>query len=196
MDSTERVGEAFRASARLAEECARTLPPAVVQASAVMAQAIFQGNKILVCGNGGSAAEALHFSSEMLNRFEQERPPLPAIALCADAATLTCIGNDYSFDEVFAKQVRALAQPGDILFALTTSGRSPNIVAAIDAAHEREALVVLLSGRDGGACSQRLGVEDTEIRVPETSTARIQEIHLMVIHQICDAIDRHLFAQE
>jgi len=196
MDSTERVSAMFLATARLAEECARTLPAAVVQAAATMAQAIFQGNKILVCGNGGSAAEALHFSSEMLNRFEQERPPLPAIALSADAATLTCIGNDYDFNEMFAKQVRALAQPGDVLFALTTSGRSPNILAAIDAAHEREALVVLLSGRDGGSCAQRLAVKDTEIRIPESSTARIQEVHLMVIHHLCDAIDRHLFGQE
>jgi len=196
MDSAERVSETFMATARLAEECARTLPAAVVQAAALMAQAILQGNKILVCGNGGSAAEALHFSSEMLNRFEQERPPLPAIALNADAATLTCISNDYHFDEVFSKQVRALAQPGDVLFTLTTSGRSPNIVAAIDAAHERGARVVLLSGRDGGDCGQRLGAEDTEIRVPASSTARIQEVHLMVIHHLCDAIDRHLFTQD
>jgi D-sedoheptulose 7-phosphate isomerase len=196
MDSLERVSETFLATARLAEECARSLAPAVVQAAASMAQAILQGNKLLVCGNGGSAAEALHFSSEMLNRFERERPPLPAIALAADPATLTCIGNDYDFDEVFAKQVRALAQPGDVLLALTTSGRSPNIVAAIEAAHAREARVVLLSGRDGGECGQRLGAEDTEIRVPASSTARIQEVHLMIIHHLCDAIDRHLFGQD
>ncbi|HAZ60566.1 MAG TPA: phosphoheptose isomerase [Gammaproteobacteria bacterium] len=196
MESNERVSDTFLATARLAEECARTLPPAVTQAAARMAQAILQGNRILTCGNGGSAAEALHFSSELLNRFERERPPLPAIALCADSATLTCIGNDYDFNEIFAKQVRALAQPGDILLALTTSGRSPNIVAAIDAAHAREAHVVLLSGRDGGDCGRRLGVEDTEIRVPASNTARIQEVHLMVIHHLCDAIDNHLFAQD
>jgi len=196
MDSTERVSETFLATARLAEECARMLPAAVVQAAGLMAQAILQGNKILACGNGGSAAEAQHFSSEMLNRFEQERPPLPAIALSADCATLTCIGNDYDFRDIFAKQVRALAQPGDVLFVLTTSGRSPNLVAAIDAAHERGARVVLLSGRDGGECGQRLGDQDTEIRVPASSTARIQEVHLMVIHHLCDAIDRHLFAQD
>lgn len=196
MDSAERVADAFMSCARLAEECSRTLTPAVLQAASVMASAILQGHKILVCGNGGSASEATHFSSEMLNRFEQERPPLPAIALTADSATLTCIGNDYDFSEIFAKQVRALGQPGDVLFALTTSGRSANIVAAIEAAHDRDLTVVLLSGRDGGPCAQRLAGADTEVRIPAESTARIQEMHLVVIHQICDVIDRHLFGQE
>jgi len=152
--------------------------------------------KVLSCGNGGSAGDAQHFSSEMLNRFERERPGLPAMALTTDTSTLTSIANDYSYQEVFAKQVRALGQHGDVLLAISTSGNSTNVVQAITAAHERGMHVVALTGKDGGTMGQQMRDEDVEIRVPSDSTARTQEVHLLVIHCLCDLIDRQLFGDE
>jgi D-sedoheptulose 7-phosphate isomerase len=152
--------------------------------------------KILSCGNGGSAGDAQHFSAEMLNRFEMERPGLPALALSTDTSTLTSIANDYSFEQVFSKQVRALGQPGDVLLAISTSGNSPNVVEAVSAAHERSMFVVALSGRDGGRVAPLLAADDIEIRVPAESTARIQEVHLLAIHCICDLIDRELLGPD
>ncbi|HJP36724.1 MAG TPA: SIS domain-containing protein, partial [Gammaproteobacteria bacterium] len=149
-------------------------------------------NKVMTCGNGGSAADAQHFSSEMLNRFERERPGLAAIALTTDASTITSVANDYQFAEIFAKQIRALGRPGDVVLAFSTSGDSNNIIGAIDAAHEQDARVVLLSGRDGGEAARTLMQKDVEIRVPSFSTARIQEVHLMIVHCICDLVDDHL----
>ncbi|MBU2477870.1 MAG: SIS domain-containing protein, partial [Gammaproteobacteria bacterium] len=143
-----------------------------------------------------SAADAQHFSSEMLNRFEMERPGLPAIALTTDSSTITSIANDYQFEDIFSKQIRALGQPGDILLAISTSGNSANIINAIDAAHDRDMVVVALTGRDGGMISDLLINQDVEIRVPAMSTARVQEIHILIIHCLCDLIDHQLLGQE
>jgi D-sedoheptulose 7-phosphate isomerase len=165
----------------------------IAEASEEIVQALLEGHKILSCGNGGSACDALHFSSEMLNRFKQERPGLPAIALNSDIPTLTAIANDYHFSDVFAKQVRAIGQPGDLLLAISTSGNSPNIVNAIKAAHDKNMGVIALTGYDGGKIVDHLQEKDIEIRVPAYDTARIQETHLLVIHCICDIVDFRLF---
>jgi D-sedoheptulose 7-phosphate isomerase len=156
---------------------------------------LLQGGKVLSCGNGGSAGDAQHFSSEMLNRFERERAGLPALALTTDTSTLTSIANDYHFDEVFARQIRALGHPGDLLLAISTSGSSPNVLAAVAAAHEQEMGVVALTGRDGGELAQSLCGDDIEIRVPSDSTARIQEVHLLTIHCLCGLIDEQLLGE-
>jgi D-sedoheptulose 7-phosphate isomerase len=174
------------------KQAAIGLVPIVAEAAALMTRCLLEDGKILSCGNGGSAADAQHFSSELLNRFELERPGLPAVALTTDSSTLTSIANDYAFNEVFAKQVRALGQPADVLLAISTSGNSENIVRAIHAAHERGLRVVALTGRDGGAVAGALGDADVEIRVPAERTCRIQEVHLLVIHCLCDLIDAEL----
>ena len=174
------------------KQAALGLAPTIVEAAALMTRCLLEDGKILSCGNGGSAADAQHFSSELLNRFEIERPGLPAVALTTDSSTLTSIANDYSFVEVFAKQVRALGQPADVLLAISTSGNSENVVRAIHAAHERGLRVVALTGRDGGAVAGVLTEDDIELRVPAERTARIQEVHLLVIHCLCDLIDAEL----
>jgi D-sedoheptulose 7-phosphate isomerase len=174
------------------KQVAITLAPTIAAAAATMTRCLLEDGKILSCGNGGSAADAQHFSSELLNRFELERPGLPALALTTDSSTLTSIANDYAFVEVFAKQVRALGQPTDVLLAISTSGNSENIVRAIRAAHERGLRVVALTGRDGGAMAGSLGSGDIEIRVPAERTCRIQEVHLLIIHCLCDLIDAEL----
>ena len=161
-----------------------------------MAHCVLSNGKVLSCGNGGSAGDAQHFSSEMLNRFERERPGLPAIALTTDASTITSIANDYQYADIFAKQIRALGHAEDILLAITTSGNSHNIVNAIDAAHDKNMQVVLMSGKDGGEAANSLIDGDIELRVPSDSTARIQESHLVIIHCLCDLIDNHLLGQE
>jgi D-sedoheptulose 7-phosphate isomerase len=162
-------------------------------ASQKIVESLINDKKILTCGNGGSAGDAQHFSSEMLNRFERERPALPAIALTTDTLTLTSVANDYHFDEVFSKQLRALGQAGDILLVYTTSGNSSNIVSAVKTAHDKEIIVIALTGKDGGALASILNESDIEIRVPSESTARIQEVHLLVTHCLCDLIDQQLF---
>jgi D-sedoheptulose 7-phosphate isomerase len=174
------------------KQAAIGLAPVIAAASATMTRCLLEDGKILSCGNGGSAADAQHFSSELLNRFELERPGLPALALTTDSSTLTSIANDYAFVEVFAKQVRALGQPEDVLLAISTSGNSENIVRAIHAAHERGLRVVALTGRDGGAIASALADGDIEIRVPAERTCRIQEVHLLIIHCLCDLIDAEL----
>jgi D-sedoheptulose 7-phosphate isomerase len=156
---------------------------------------LLAGRKIMACGNGGSAADAQHFSAELVNRFERERPPLAAIALTTDTSTLTSIGNDYHFDEIFSKQVRALGQPGDVLLGITTSGNSRNVLRALEAAHERDVRCVILSGRDGGAAASLALESDVTICVRAQSTARIQEVHGIVIHCLCDLIDHQLLGQ-
>ncbi len=175
------------------KQASSALAPAIATAAACMAECLRAGGKILSCGNGGSAADAQHFSSELLNRFERERPGLPAVALTTDSSTLTSIANDYAYEQVFSKQVLALGRDGDCLLAISTSGNSANVCAAISAAHERAMRVVALTGRDGGRMAAGLSAQDLEIRAPATRTARIQEVHLLVIHCLCDAIDRTLF---
>jgi len=192
MTAEDRVRSQFEASISVKREAAAPLAPAVARAAAVMTDCLLNNGKILSCGNGGSAADAQHFSSEMLNRFEMERPGLPAVALTTDTSTLTSIANDYSYAEVFAKQVRALGQPADVLLAISTSGNSENVNLAVTAAHERDMKVVALSGRQGGDLAGLLSGGDVEIRVPAESTARIQEVHLLIIHCLCDLIDHNL----
>ena len=162
-------------------------------ASQKIVEALVDDKKVLCCGNGGSAGDAQHFSSEMLNRFERERPALPAIALTTDTSTLTSIANDYHFDEVFAKQIRALGQAGDILLIYTSSGNSGNLLRAAKVAQDKDMTVIALTGKDGGALAQNLKEADIEIRVPSTSTARVQEVHLLITHCLCDLIDHQLF---
>jgi D-sedoheptulose 7-phosphate isomerase len=174
------------------KQAAIGLAPAIVAAAASMTRCLLEDGKVLSCGNGGSAADAQHFSSELLNRFELERPGLPAVALTTDSSTLTSIANDYAFVEIFSKQVRALGQPADVLLAISTSGNSENVVRAIHAAHERGMRVVALTGRDGGAITGLLTDGDIEICVPADRTCRIQEVHLLVIHCLCDLIDAEL----
>jgi D-sedoheptulose 7-phosphate isomerase len=192
LDPEDRVRNHFEASIALKREAGDVLAPAIAAGAALMTRSLLGNGKILSCGNGGSAGDAQHFSSEMLNRFEMERPGLPAMALTTDSSTLTSIANDYSYDEVFAKQVRALGQPGDILLAITTSGNSVSVNLGVEAAHERGMPVVSLSGRDGGGLASLLEAGDVEIRVPSERTARIQEVHLLVIHCLCDLIDSSL----
>jgi D-sedoheptulose 7-phosphate isomerase len=157
---------------------------------------LLDNGKILSCGNGGSAGDAQHFSAELLNRFEKERPGLPAIAISTDTSTITAIANDYSYEEIFSKQVLALGMANDTLLAISTSGNSTNIVQAIGAAHEREMSVIALTGNDGGKIASELRKNDIEIRVPSDRTARIQEVHLVIIHCLCDLIDNKLFGGE
>ena len=187
----ERVRRHFQDSIAT-KQAAIELAPTIAAAAAAMTRCLLEDGKILSCGNGGSAADAQHFSSELLNRFELERPGLPAMALTTDSSTLTSIANDYSYVEIFAKQVRALGQPLDVLLAISTSGNSENVLRAIHAAHERGLRVVALTGRDGGVIAGALRPDDIEIRVPAERTCRIQEVHLVIIHALCDLIDAEL----
>lgn len=196
MDALNRIRTLFTESIQTKIAAADMLPEAIAKAAEVMSTALLEGHKILSCGNGGSAGDAQHFSSEMLNRFERERPGLPAMALSTDTSTLTSIANDYSYNEVFSKQVYALGQAGDVLLAISTSGNSRNVIKAMEAALQRDMLIVALTGRDGGQMAGLIGPNDVEIRVPANSTARIQEVHLLVIHCLCDLIDQRLFGQE
>lgn len=189
----ERIKQSFSDSIQTKINSADALPPAVAVAAERIVQCLLEGHKILSCGNGGSACDAMHFSSEMLNRYKHERPSLPAIALTADAPTLTSIANDSNYNEVFAKQIRALGNPGDVLLAISTSGNSQNILNAIKAAQDRQMIVVALTGYDGGKIPPTLQEDDIEIRVPAYDTARIQETHLLIIHCICDVVDFQLF---
>ncbi len=190
-----RIEQHFNDSIATKQRALGILSDAIDAAARSMVRTIMQGHKILSCGNGGSAGDAQHFSSEMLNRFERERRGLPAIALSTDTSTLTSIANDYSYDHVFARQVRALGTPGDLLLGISTSGRSANVIEAVDAAHEQGMDAVVLSGRDGGTLRAHLNDADIEICVPSDVTARIQEVHLLVIHCLCDLIDRQLFGE-
>ena len=192
LDSSKRIAEIFNDSVQTISSSAKQLSPAIASASKLMFDAIVAGHKILVCGNGGSASDALHFSAELQNRFETERLSLPGIALTADTATITAIANDYDFDQIFAKQINAIGQPGDVLLAISTSGNSKNVLQAVEAAHERELSCVTLNGRNGGILSSILSSVDVDICVQSDSTARIQEVHGIIIHCFCDLIDRHL----
>lgn len=187
----ERVLNQFQESIALAQ-ASEVLAPEIVAAGLALSACIADGGMILCCGNGGSAADAQHFSGEMLGRFETERPGLAAIALSTDTSALTAIANDYAYADIFAKQVRALGKEGDALLAITTSGNSENVVRAVQAAHERGLAVVALTGREGGAMAGILNENDVEIRVPGQRTSRIQEVHGLIIHCICDLVDAEL----
>jgi phosphoheptose isomerase len=189
----DRIKHNFHESIQTKINAADTITAAIQTASERVIQCLLDGHKILSCGNGGSACDAMHFSGEMLNRFKHERPSLPAIALTADISTITSIANDYSYHDIFAKQIRALGQPGDLLLAISTSGNSPNVLNAIKAAHDRQVNVIALTGNDGGKIPEFLREDDIEVRVPAHETARIQETHLLIIHCICDIVDFQLF---
>lgn len=193
----QQIKQHFIDSIQTKQQAMEILAPEIEKAGTLMALALVDGHKILSCGNGGSAADAQHFSAELLNRFEMERPSLPAIALTTDTSTLTSIANDYHYDEVFSKQIKALGQANDVLLAISTSGDSKNVIQAIHAAHSRGLRVVALTGKNGGEIANILiKGGDIELRVPATVTARIQETHLLIIHCLCDFIDRRLFAEE
>jgi len=194
--SVERIQQHFRDSAAVKLEALETLSMPIAAAIDTMFMALANGNRILACGNGGSAANAQHFAAKLMGRFERERPGLPAIALTADTSIITAIANDDAFEQVFAKQVWAFGQPGDVLLAITTSGDSANVLAAIAAAHEREMIVVALTGRSGGKAHEVLGDTDIHICVPSDRTARIQEVHLLTIHCLCDGIDAMLLGED
>jgi D-sedoheptulose 7-phosphate isomerase len=182
----------FTESAQLKLEASQLLADPIAGASALMAEALRHGNKLLACGNGGSAADAQHFAAELVNRFEIERAPLAAVALTTDSSTLTSIANDYAYEQVFSKQVLGLGRRGDVLLAISTSGNSRNVIAAIDAAHGLGLAVVALTGNGGGRMAAVMGAGDVHICVPHKRTARIQEVHLLVLHCLCDGIDYQL----
>jgi D-sedoheptulose 7-phosphate isomerase len=188
-----RILSHFQESAELKMISAELLAEPIEQAIELMFTALSNGNKILACGNGGSAADCQHFAAELVGRFERERLPLPALALTTDSSIMTAIANDYSFQEVFSKQVQAFGQAGDILLAITTSGNSQGVLNAVDAALERDMRVIALTGKGGGEMRNRLTDADVHICVPHDRTARIQEVHLLTIHCMCDGIDAALF---
>jgi D-sedoheptulose 7-phosphate isomerase len=190
------VASHFADSVKVKQEAAKQLSAPIARAIGVMTGSLKAGGKILACGNGGSAADAQHFSAELLNRFERERPPLAAIALTTDTSTLTSIGNDYSYELVFEKQLRALGRRGDVLLAISTSGNSSNVVAAMRAARELGVAVVALTGNGGGKMAALLGEGDVHICVPHKRTMRIQEVHLLTLHCLCDGIDTVLFGEK
>lgn len=195
MDALARIREHFNESIDVKLTALEALPNQIYQAAQMMSDCLQSGGKILTCGNGGSAGDAQHFSAELINRFERERPALAALALTTDSSTLTSIANDYEYNDVFAKQIRALGKPDDILLAISTSGQSPSITRAVEQAHCNGLKVVVLSGRDGGALAPLLKDHDCELRVPGQKTSRIQETHILLIHCLCDLIDNLMFGQ-
>ena len=191
----QRIEQHFIDSADLKYQSAQVLSKPIAAAVQAMLSCVTSGNKVLACGNGGSAADAQHFSAEFVGRYERERPELAAIALTTDSSIITAIANDYDFNVIFSRQVRALGQPGDVLLAIS-SGNSGNVLAAIEAAHEREMVVVGLSGRGGGKMNHALRDTDVHICVPHERTARIQEVHILALHCICDAVDAQLLGDQ
>jgi D-sedoheptulose 7-phosphate isomerase len=190
------VASHFSDSAQLKVAAAAALAAPIARAIEVMAAALKAGGKILACGNGGSAADAQHFAAELVNRFERERPPLAALALTTDSSALTSIANDYGYEQAFAKQLRALGRRGDVLLAISTSGKSGSVLAALRAARELGLPIVALTGNGGGAMAELLGAGDVHICVPHTRTMRIQEVHLLALHCLCDGIDSRLFGDK
>jgi D-sedoheptulose 7-phosphate isomerase len=196
VDLNARITQHFEESARLKMDAVRTLADPLKQAAERMVQCLMNEGKIMACGNGGSAADAQHFAAELLNRFEMDRPGLAAFALTTDSSTLTSIANDFDFEQVFSKQVRALGQPNDLLLAISTSGNSRNVIEAIQAAHDRQVGVIALTGKNGGMIGELLGPGDIHLCVPHANTARIQEVHILCLHCLCDAIDCLLLGVE
>lgn len=195
MDINKRIARHFKDSAELKLRIKDELAQPIADSAQIFFDCVTNDRKIMCCGNGGSAADAQHFAAELLNRFEKERPGLACIALTTDSSVLTSIANDYDYNQIFSKQVRALGLPGDSLLAISTSGNSPNVVAAIRAAHERSMHVVALTGRDGGEMAHLLRPDDVLICVDAQSTARIQEVHLLTLHCLCDIIDYLLLGE-
>jgi D-sedoheptulose 7-phosphate isomerase len=195
MDLQRRIRDHFEDSARLKREAADVLAGPIAEAVELVTAALASDRKLLVCGNGGSAADSQHLAAELIGRFERERPELAAIALTTDSSILTAIANDYSFEQVFAKQVRGLGREGDVLVAISTSGNSPSVVAAAEAARERGLSIVALTGRGGGRLGEMLGEGDVHLCVPHERTARIQEVHLLIVHCLCDGIDHSLMGE-
>src|SRR5262249_59518715 len=196
MDFARRIKAHFADSAELKLAAADLMAPHIARAAGLMTDCLLANGKILACGNGGSAADAQHFAAEMVGRFERERPELPAISLSTDTSILTAIANDYDYSQVFARQVRALGDTGDVLLAISTSGNSGNVIAAVEAARERGMRVVALTGKGGGRIGELLTADDVHVCVPHTVTARIQETHILSIHCICDVIDANLLGDE
>lgn len=192
---TDRIRSFFQASIAVKLTAQENLPALIAKAGDLMVTALRQGNKIMGCGNGGSAGDAAHFASEMINRFERERAALPALALGCDMNTMTAIANDYSYHRVYSRQVEALGKAGDVLLAISTSGNSQNVVDAMVTAQHQEIGVVALTGCTGGKIAATLAPQNIELRVPSDSTARIQECHLLIIHSLCDYIDEAMFKQ-
>jgi D-sedoheptulose 7-phosphate isomerase len=192
----QRIQQQFFDSADLKYAAAEILSKPIADAVSVVVGSITGGGKVLACGNGGSASDAQHFAAEFIGRFERERPGLAAIALTTDTSILTAVGNDYSFDAIFSKQVQALGNPGDVLLAISTSGNSANVLAAVQAAHAKEMTVIALTGRGGGKMGEQLTETDVHICVPHERTARIQEVHLLVLHCLCDAVDLQLLGEQ
>jgi D-sedoheptulose 7-phosphate isomerase len=192
----QRIQQQFFDSADLKYQCAEALAKPIAEAVAALMGCITAGGKVLACGNGGSASDAQHFAAEFVGRFERGRPGLAAISLTTDTSILTAVGNDYDFGQVFAKQVQALGSPGDVLLALSTSGNSANVLAAVDAARARDMTVIALTGRGGGKLRDKLADTDVHICVPHERTARIQEVHILAIHCLCDAVDLQLLGEQ
>jgi len=193
MSEQEFIENIFSDSIAAKQQALAVMPQTIAAAVELLINALTSGGKVLSCGNGGSAADAQHFSSELLNRFDKDRPGLPAIALTTDSSTMTSIANDYNYNEVFARQLTSLGHAGDILLAISTSGNSGNVCRAIEVAHERNMHVIALTGKDGGKMAGLLTRQDIELRVPSGTTARIQEVHLLLIHILCTCIDKRLF---
>ena len=193
MNIKQLIEQNFTESLAAKQKATDTIQPSVEKAINILTTAFKAGNKILICGNGGSAADSQHFAAEFTGRYEMERTPLPAIALTTDTSALTAIGNDYSFDVVFSKQVEALGTAGDVLLGISTSGNSGNVIKAMEVAHAKGMKIIALTGKDGGKIDNLLKAEDVNICVPVNRTARIQEVHLLVLHTICDAVDNVLF---
>ena len=191
-----RVKSHFRASAQLKLDAMDELAEPIARGVEMMVASLMANGKIMACGNGGSAADAQHFAAELVNRFERERPPIAGLALTTDSSILTSVGNDYEFEQIFSKQIKAIGQPGDVLLAISTSGGSKNVIRAVEAAHEREIRVIALTGRGGGDLGNALLPSDVHICVPHPQTPRIQEVHLLALHCLCDGIDNLLLGAE
>ena len=189
MNLDQRIQDQFADSVATKQKAAQAMAAPIAAAIQAMVASLRTGGKVMACGNGGSAADSQHFAAELLTRFERERAPLAAIALPPDTSTLTSIANDYHYDQVFAKQVQGLGRAGDVLLAISTSGNSPNVLAAMAVAHERGIRVVALTGKGGGKMAAALAADDIHLCVPAERTARIQEVHLLTLHCLCDGID-------
>ena len=196
MDHVSHLKQHFMEGVELRTRMAETMPREIARAGEALAQALKSGRKVLSCGNGGSAADSQHFAAEMVGRFERDRPGLPGIALTTDTSALTAIANDYDFDRVFSRQVEALGQAGDFLLAISTSGNSKNVVEAIKAAHAKGLVVIALTGRDGGAMAKMLHPQDFHLNVAHPRTMRVQEIHLLAIHCLCEVVDNVIFGEK